>query len=160
MEQILTLDQIKKLGKQLKQQDKLIVLVGGCFDLLHLGHITLLEEAKKQGDILIVLLESDKRIGELKGSNRPLHTQSQRAQMLSNLKSVDYIILLPDKMIDQDYDMVVKQLQPAIIASTEGTSTQAHIERQAKLVNAQIYLVQSIQNLSTSRILDVVAKEL
>lgn len=160
MENVLTLDKILALSKSLHQQGRKIVLVGGCFDLLHLGHITLMEEAKKQADILIVLLESDKRIQQLKGSNRPLHTQSQRAHMLSALKSVDYIVLLPDTMNDIDYEIVVKQLQPAIIATTRGSDSLQYIEKQAKENKADVYLVEQIKNLSTSQILDVIAKEL
>lgn len=137
-----------------------MVLTGGCFDLLHFGHITLLEEAKKQGDILVVLLESDKRIQELKGSSRPLHSQKDRAYMLMALKSVDYVVCLPDIMTDEDYDLVTKKLQPAIIATTRGSEAMAYIEKQAKEIGASVFLVEPIQNLSTSKILEVVAKEL
>jgi D-beta-D-heptose 7-phosphate kinase/D-beta-D-heptose 1-phosphate adenosyltransferase len=136
------------------------VLTGGCFDLLHLGHITLLEEAKKQGDILVVLLESDTRIQELKGSNRPLHSQQQRAHMLIALKSVDYVILLPEKMSNHDYDKVTKELQPAIIATTKGSQSLQYIEKQAKEIGASVFLVELVQNLSTSKIIEIITKEL
>lgn len=160
MENIITSKQAEKLGKQLKQQDKTLVLVGGCFDLFHLGHITLLEEAKKQGDILVVLLESDERIEKLKGSNRPLHTQKQRAHMLKALCAVNYVILLPSQTTDEMYDNLVKTVQPAIIATTEGSEASQYIEKQAKRVNANVFFVKPIENLSTSRMLEVVAKEL
>lgn len=160
MNNILTIKQTEEVGKKLKQQNKQVVLVGGCFDLLHLGHITLLEEAKKQGNILIVLLESDERIRELKGNNRPLHTQDQRAHMLTSIRSVDYVLLLPDMIKDNDYNNVVKQLQPAIIATTIGSGSLKYIEKQAKENNSQIFLVDKIPNLSTSRIVDIVTKEL
>ena len=63
-----------------------IVLVGGCFDILHLGHVVFLEKAKKEGDVLVVLLESDEKVRFLKGKGRPVHTQSERAEILSALK--------------------------------------------------------------------------
>lgn len=160
MHTIIAINQTQELAKELQQQNKRVVLVGGCFDLLHYGHVTLLNQAKQQGDILIVLLESDARIQKLKGSDRPLHTQKQRAQMLTSLKSVDFVILLPSTVTNEDYDMLVKQIQPAIIATTKGSESLRYIERQAGLVDAAIYLVDIIPNLSTSRILDIVAKEL
>ena len=160
MDTTLPVDKIQQLGELLKQQKKHAVLVGGCFDLFHYGHITLLEEAKKQADVLIVLLESDERIRKLKGSERPLHTQKQRAHMLIALRSVDYVILLPKDVHDSNYDMIVKQIQPAIIATTKDSSSLRYIEKQAADSNAEIYLVDPIENLSTSRIVAVVAKEL
>lgn len=160
MQTIISIENIKTLSKELHDQNKRIVLVGGCFDLLHFGHITLLEEAKKQGDILVVLLESNRRIRALKGTERPLHTQAQRARMITNLKPVDYVVLLPDNTNDKTYNEVVKMLQPAIIATTQGSDSLRYIEKQAEDNNAQIYLATKIENLSTSRILEIVAKEL
>lgn len=159
MNNIISFEQTKTLGEELQRQGKYVVLTGGCFDLLHIGHITLLEKAREQGDILIVLLESDKRITKLKGSDRPLHTQRQRAHMLSSLRPVDYIILLPDSMTDADYDAVVKQLQPAIIATTQGSDSMQYIQEQANMVGAGIFLVEPMTNMSTSRIVDIVTKE-
>lgn len=160
MQNIISIDQVKQLGQNLHNDNKKVVLVGGCFDLLHEGHIELLEKARQQGDVLIVLLESDLSIQLLKGRSRPLHTQAQRAHMLSSLRSVDYVILLPEKMTNQDYDTVVKQLQPAIIATTKGSDATEHIERQAKDNGAIVYFAPMLQGLSTSRILEVIAKEL
>ncbi len=71
------------------------VLVGGCFDLLHFGHIKFLEEAKKSGDYLVVALESDENVRRTKGETRPIHTQEQRKAMLESLTCVDEVIMLP-----------------------------------------------------------------
>src|SRR5258708_21139402 len=84
-----------KLSKQLKDKGKIIILAGGCFDILHPGHLQLLEHAKEKGDILFVFLESDKKITELKDPERPLHTQSEPAAMLIALRFVDSVLLLP-----------------------------------------------------------------
>ena len=73
---------------------KNIVLVGGCFDIVHLGHLIFLEKAKAKGDILIVLLESDENIRKNKGQNRPINNQEDRALFLSKLKMVDKLDIL------------------------------------------------------------------
>lgn len=159
MKSILTIQEIEELGNQLRRGEKRVVLAGGCFDLLHFGHVTFLEEAKKQGDILVVLLESDAKIKKIKGNDRPLHTQKQRSHMLKSLTFVDYIILLPDDFTDAGYENVVKTLQPAIIAATKGSDSLRYITKQAHEVHARVYLIDAVKNLSTSRIIDTLQKE-
>jgi len=143
----------------LHQQDRKIVLVGGCFDILHFGHIKFLKSAKEKGDFLVVLLESDERIKQLKGSQRPLHNQLHRAEMLEELRSVDFVILLPQKMVNQDYEKIVKILQPAIIATTKGSSSLRFIKKQAKDNKAEVFISEAVPNLSTSKILNVLRSE-
>lgn len=134
--------------------DKKIVLVGGCFDILHLGHIRFLKEAKKLGNILIILLESDEKIKRIKGEGRPVNSQKARAKMLSALKDVDSVILLPEIMEDKDYDDLVKKIKPDYIAVTKGDSGLENKKRSAKLVNAKIIIATNlIEGYSTSKIL-------
>ncbi|MCB0413894.1 MAG: adenylyltransferase/cytidyltransferase family protein, partial [Bdellovibrionales bacterium] len=68
---------------------KKVVFTNGCFDLLHIGHIRYLAEAKKQGDLLIVGINSDTSVKKLKGPERPIQPEMDRAEILSHLKSVD-----------------------------------------------------------------------
>jgi D-beta-D-heptose 7-phosphate kinase/D-beta-D-heptose 1-phosphate adenosyltransferase len=75
----------------LLNKNKKIVFTNGCFDILHLGHLEYLNEAKKLGDILFIGLNSDKSIKEIKGENRPINNQDFRKEMLLNLKSVDFV---------------------------------------------------------------------
>jgi len=95
---------ITEVVQNIKKQHKKIVLVGGCFDILHPGHVIFLEKAKKVGDILFVLLESDEKVKKIKGANRPIHNQKMRAKVLSVLCCVDYIVMLPFLKSDTDYD--------------------------------------------------------
>jgi rfaE bifunctional protein nucleotidyltransferase chain/domain len=75
---------------------KKVVFTNGCFDLLHVGHIKYLKEAKALGDILVVGLNSDKSVYGLKGDNRPLQKQEDRAEILLALKMVDYVFVFDD----------------------------------------------------------------
>ena len=161
MKNILTVDKIDQLSQTLKAKKQTIVLVGGCFDILHIGHISLLESAKQKADILMLLLESDTSITKQKGTGRPLHTQTQREMVLSALRSVDYVILLPDDMSNDSYDHLVKAIQPDIIATTENDSGLIHKKRQAEMIGAQLITVNKlIQNVSTSRIVSALHNEL
>jgi len=90
---IKTQKEIVKLVQTLKKQGKKIVTLNGSFDILHLGHIKSLQEAKPQGDILVVLLNSDQSIRNYKGSKRPIIPQKDRAQTLAALECVDYVTI-------------------------------------------------------------------
>jgi rfaE bifunctional protein nucleotidyltransferase chain/domain len=74
-----------------KNKDKKIVFTNGCFDILHLGHVEYLNEAKAQGDLLIIGLNSDASVKVLKGPNRPINNEHDRLKMLMNLKAVDCV---------------------------------------------------------------------
>ena len=143
---------INQLG-QLKNREE-IVLVGGCFDILHLGHTTFLEEAKKMGKILVILLESDETIKKLKGENRPINRQIDRAEMLTKLKMVDYVVMLPELKDNQDYVDLIKKISPKIIA-TSGNDEKIELKKQeAKIVGAKLVeVIKRINQYSTSQMI-------
>lgn len=133
---------------------KRVVLAGGCFDVLHPGHVIFLEKAKRAGDRLIVLLESDEKIKEIKGVNRPVHSQKERALVLKALKFVDEVILLPYMATEKEYDAVIQKIKPDIIAVTFGDPQIHHKIRSAKLVGAKLkYVTRLTGNHSTTKVL-------
>lgn len=135
-------------------QGKRIVLGGGVFDLFHYGHLCYLKEAKKQGNILMIALEPNIFIVERKKRN-PVHTLDQRAQILSSLEMVDYVIKLPFFKKDEDYFQMVGLIKPNIIAITENDPKKDQKLEQAKMVGAQLKTVcPLIKSLSTSLILN------
>lgn len=89
-------DQIKTIAATLKVAGKVIVFTNGCFDLLHSGHVRYLAAARSLGDCLIVGLNSDKSISRLKGMTRPINRQEDRAEVLSALAAVDYVVIFDD----------------------------------------------------------------
>ncbi|MFH1454335.1 MAG: D-glycero-beta-D-manno-heptose 1-phosphate adenylyltransferase [Armatimonadota bacterium] len=96
---------LKSIISKLKKQGGKIVFTNGCFDILHVGHISYLEKAKSYGDTLIIGLNSDLSVKKLKGKDRPLFSQKERAKALSGLVSVDYVIIFnedtPEKLIGE-----------------------------------------------------------
>ena len=95
-EHIKTIDEISTIVNELKDKDKKIIFTNGCFDILHIGHIKYLEEAKSFGDILILGLNSDKSIQRIKGSNRPINTENDRAYILAALEVVDFLVIFDE----------------------------------------------------------------
>jgi rfaE bifunctional protein nucleotidyltransferase chain/domain len=156
MNKILTTEQAIKTSEALRSAGKKIVLAGGCFDILHLGHITFLEKAKEEADIFFVLLESDENIKRTKGESRPINTQHDRAKILASLTMVDYVVTLPDITDNQMYDDLVIQIKPAIIATTAGDNNRSHKERQAEKIQAKVVdVTPPISNQSTSRLVNI-----
>ncbi|HTY44331.1 MAG TPA: adenylyltransferase/cytidyltransferase family protein [Patescibacteria group bacterium] len=93
---IKTLEELKKIIEEHKKNGKKITTTSGSFDLLHIGHIYVLESAKAFTDILIVFLNNDSSIKGLKGPNRPIVSEKERAEMLSSLECVDYIVIFEE----------------------------------------------------------------
>ena len=144
MNQIFPLKKTDLLLKNLQAKNSRIVLVGGVFDIVHPGHVEFLERAKKVGDVLVVLLESDRNVEVRKGKNKPVNSQQDRAKVLGALRAVDYVICLPFMKKDQDYDQVIKQIQPQVIATTDGDPGIADKQRTAKLVGAKVKIVSKL----------------
>ena len=88
------------------------IIVNGTFDILHPAHICLLNKAKSLGDYLLVCIDTDDRVKQLKGKNRPIYNQDERKLMLLNLKSVDDVKFFND---DKELGEIVKQYQPDIM---------------------------------------------
>lgn len=160
MEKIINIDKAVKISKKLRYQGKSIVLAGGCFDILHIGHIDFLNEAKKRGDVLFVLLESDESIRRIKGNNRPINSQADRVRILSALLSVDYAIILPQLSGNKEYDEILARIKPDIIATTEGDKNREHKERQAKLTGAKVVdVIKNISNKSTTKLIKLLSED-
>ncbi len=140
-------------GMTTVQQDKKIVLAGGVFDVIHYGHLKFFEAAKREGDYLIIALEPDSSI--IKHKKRiPVHTQSQRADILSHIDYIDEIILLPEMKGYEDYLQLVLDVQPQVIAVTHGDTQRANKQRQAMKIGAEVIDVTPLhEGLSTSKIL-------
>ncbi len=136
-----------------------IVLTGGCFDILHIGHVRFLSEARGMGDILVVLLESDRKVKELKGKNRPVFIQKERAEMLSALRSVDLIVLLPMMEDDGDYLNLVTKIKPDIIAVTEDDPQIENKRLQAKEVGSELKIIPLIKTFSASKLAEILGME-
>ena len=131
---------------------KRIVLVGGCFDILHIGHVRFLSEAKRMGDYLVVLLEGDRKLKKLKGGKRPIFIQKERAEMLSALGSVDLIVLLPTMDTDRSYLNLIRRIKPEVIAVTENDPLMEKKRRQAEEVGSGLRIIPLTKRVSSSKL--------
>jgi rfaE bifunctional protein nucleotidyltransferase chain/domain len=95
-QKILTAETLPRWREELRKSGKRLVVTNGCFDILHLGHVTYLQEARAQGDALLVGVTSDANVQKLKGADRPVNNENDRAAVLAALESVSGVYLFPE----------------------------------------------------------------
>ncbi len=153
MERLIAPEALAALGAEYAAAGKKLVLTNGCFDLLHTGHVRYLEQARALGDALIVAVNSDRSVRELKGPERPLNGELDRAEVLAALRCVDHVTVFDDKRVTG----VIKALCPAIYAKG-GDYTLETLdpgERSAlEEAGATIMLVSLVPGRSTTGILE------
>ena len=97
MGKLVTQDEIIKIVRDLQQEGKTVVTTNGCYDILHVGHVRYLQKTKEVADYSVIMLNSDISVKKNKGDNRPITTQSDRAEILCALSCVDYVVIFDEK---------------------------------------------------------------
>ena len=152
---LLDVSTIKNVADELKQKDKKIVFTNGCFDLLHAGHISSFEQAKKMGDILIVAVNSDKSVKDNKGDLRPIISEKDRIKMLCSLEVIDYVVLMDDKTPER----LISIIQPDICVKGDDWKGKEIPEK--KIIDSyggELKFIELKKNLSTTKIIERILK--
>ena len=149
-------NELIEIRKRLKAVNKKVVFSNGCFDILHAGHVDYLNKAKLFGDVLIVALNSDDSVKRLKGSKRPIVKEDERAFVIANLKSVDYVTFFeedtPAKIIDD--------LIPDILVKGSDWKIENIVGRETVEKNGgKVERVEFVNFQSTSNIIDTIIKK-
>lgn len=137
------------LVAEMKKQGKQIVTFNGSFDILHSGHVKSLEEAKSQGDILIVLVNSDKSIKSYKSSKRPIVPQKERLRMLSALECVDYLTTFNEI----NSKKILSRIKPNIHCNGRDWGKNCVERATVETGGGRVYVLQWTQGLSTSKLI-------
>ncbi|MBE2256291.1 MAG: D-glycero-beta-D-manno-heptose 1-phosphate adenylyltransferase [Ignavibacteria bacterium] len=141
--------------QKLKNEDKKIVFTNGCFDILHKGHITYLNESKSLGDVLIVGVNSDDSVKKLKGDERPVTNENDRMYALDNLKPVDFVILFTE---DTPYNLI-KEIIPDILVKGGDWTPDKIIGSDIVLGNGgEVKSLKFVNGYSTTNILEKIKK--
>jgi len=142
---------LKKVVERLKKEGKRVVFTNGCFDLIHVGHTRYLEEAKKLGDILIVAVNSDQSVMTIKGNKRPIIPEEERAEVLSALQCVDFVVIFhePDPL------NIISLLKPDVLVKGGDWSEDAIIGREVvESIGGKVVRIPEIKGASSSSIID------
>ncbi len=153
---IKSVQELKKISDKLRSQSKKIVTTNGVFDILHVGHIRYLKQAKSLGDILIVGINSDSSVKKIKGPKRPINSENERAEVLSALQFVDYILIFSE---DNPVSWL-KEIKPHYHAKGGDYSIDRIIERSVVESNhGKIVLLSLAEGKSTSNIIERIKSE-
>ncbi|HEY4259068.1 MAG TPA: D-glycero-beta-D-manno-heptose 1-phosphate adenylyltransferase, partial [Schlesneria sp.] len=145
---LVTTTEISDLASTYRQQGKRIVFTNGCFDLLHVGHVTCLEEAALMGDVLIVAVNSDASVKRLKGPSRPVISQQERATILASLGGVDHVVIFDDDTPVQ----LLSQIRPHLLV--KGGTTQEIIGRDiVESYGGEVRQVGTVEGKSTTQLI-------
>jgi rfaE bifunctional protein nucleotidyltransferase chain/domain len=154
---IVQLEELSDRCEKLRSAGKKIVATNGCFDLLHLGHVRYLQAARSLGDLLVVGLNGDRSVRELKGPGRPITTQSDRAEILAALECVDLVTIFPEIRATKFLAMV----RPAVYVKGGDYSSETLDEEELamlKEIEAAIRLIPYQTGYSTSGLIDQICK--
>ncbi|MDX9702777.1 MAG: adenylyltransferase/cytidyltransferase family protein [Candidatus Auribacterota bacterium] len=147
MKKLRTLAELKEIVRLLKENGKTVVFTNGCFDILHVGHIRCLREAKSLGDILIVAVNSDESIAVNKGLENLFYPQDERVEILNAIEYIDYLLLFSDITVDN----ILLELKPSIHAKGTDYTVETVPERATVLsYGGSIAIVGDEKNHSSS----------
>ena len=152
-------NELPNLLKKLRDENKTIVTTNGCFDILHVGHVRYLEKTKTFADVLIVALNSDKSVKSIKGESRPINNENDRAEVLSGLKSVDYVVLFDE---DSPIDLLL-EIKPDLRRKLQKEGADYTVETlpEAKKImeaGGRIEFISFVEGKSTTSIIEKMRK--
>ena len=148
---IVPLKKLIKIIQKLKSQNKIIVTTNGVFDILHLGHVKYLEQSKNLGDFLIVGVNSDASVKQIKGDKRPINDEKSRIGVLAGLESVDYVFLFDEK----DPRKWLSKIKPNIHVKAGDYKLSQILEKDAvEKNNGKILIVKMEKGYSTTGLIE------
>src|SRR5712671_6621024 len=152
---IVSRDALRQRLTEHKRHGRRIVLANGCFDTLHVGHIRYLEGARREGDILVVAVNSDSSVCALKGVGRPILPETARAALVSALRAVDYVLLFSEPNVEA----LLEDLRPDVHAKGTDYTTESVPERAiAARLGIRVAIVGDPKDHSTRELLESVRK--
>ena len=160
-EKILTAEQAAAKADQLKRAGKRLVTLNGSFDLLHAGHLDQLEEAKQQGDVLFVGLNSDQSVKAKKGDRRPLVPEPARAALLAALACVYYVVIMNVSYDDEPMATLLPAVKPDVhVNGPDRGAPETWIEWPLlQELGAEGYTVQRRNDFSTTQLIDTIKRD-
>jgi rfaE bifunctional protein nucleotidyltransferase chain/domain len=152
-QKILSLPALRQRADEMRQAGQRLVLTNGCFDLLHVGHVRYLQQARQLGDFLAVAVNADQSVHVLKGAGRPLNSEGDRAEVLAALECVDLVTIFPDVRATE----VIKATRPAIYVKGGDYTLESLNEEEVaalKEVGAEIRTLPLVPGKSTTSLIE------
>src|SRR5258705_6388286 len=148
--QILAIESFQRVRLDLREADKRLVFTNGVFDILHVGHVRYLSKARKLGDALVVAINSDRSVRELKGPSRPVVGEGERAEMLAALRCVDFVVVFDDI---SPRNIIASLLPDVLVKGGDYTPEQIHGREEVEAAGGIVVALPFIEGASTTSII-------
>ena len=153
--QIIAREEVKALGERLRREGRRIVFANGCFELLHVGHVRYLADAREQGDVLVVGVNSDRAVAALKGPGRPVLPAEARTELVAALAAVDYVVIFDDLTAEG----ILRDLRPHVHSKGTDYTVETVPEREVmKSLGGTIHIAGDAKRHSTRDLLTEMAR--
>lgn len=153
-----TVTELKPVIERLQAEGKTVVWTNGCFDILHVGHVMYLEKASREGDILVVGLNSDESVQRLKGPNRPIVPEDERSFVLAALECVDFVTVFSEPAPVE----IIETLHPDVYAKGGDYTIDTIVQEERRIVEGyggRIAIISGLEGKSTTAIIDKILEE-
>jgi D-beta-D-heptose 7-phosphate kinase/D-beta-D-heptose 1-phosphate adenosyltransferase len=148
--QILPIESFRRVRLGLREANKRLVFTNGVFDILHVGHVRYLSEARKLGDLLVVAINSDRSVRELKGPSRPVVSEGERAEMLAALRCVDFVVVFDDI---SPRTVIASLLPDVLVKGGDYTPEQIHGREEVEAAGGIVVALPFFEGASTTSII-------
>ena len=154
-EKILSLDALLGLRERLRAEGKTLVFTNGVFDLLHVGHVRYLAAARALGDALVVAINSDDAVRKLKGEDRPIVNEAERAEILGALRQVDYVTVFDDI---SPRSLIAALLPDVLVKGGDYGLDEIHGREEVETAGGRVISLPFVEGLSTSKMIEKMRK--
>jgi len=151
IEKIMSPEQMLRERKRLRAADQRLVFTNGVFDLLHVGHVRYLEQARSLGDALLVAINSDRTVRELKGSDRPVFNEAERAEILAALRCVDYVTVF-DNISPRS--LITELLPDVLVKGGDYQLDQIHGREEVEAAGGKVISLPFVEGSSTTTLIE------
>jgi D-beta-D-heptose 7-phosphate kinase/D-beta-D-heptose 1-phosphate adenosyltransferase len=148
---IVSMDELREERARLRGEGKRLVFTNGCFDILHVGHVRYLQRARELGDVLIVAINSDRSVRELKGALRPIMSEQERAEMLAALTAVDYVTVFDDI---SPRTLIAEVLPDILVKGGDYNLDEIHGREEVEAAGGRVMSLPFVEGASTSSIIE------
>jgi len=148
-DKILTKDAMAAERARLKEQGKVVSFTNGCFDILHTGHVTYLQFARQQGDVLVLGMNSDASVKRNKGDDRPIVCEEDRARVVAALECIDYVVLFDE---DEPKELI-GELLPDVLVKGEDWAHYVSGRKEVEAAGGKVVLAKMVEGRSTTNVI-------
>lgn len=152
---IVSSDELQRERARLRAEGKQLVFTNGCFDILHVGHVRYLQSARNLGQALVVAINSDRTVRELKGTGRPIMNEEERAEMLAALSAVDYVTIFDDI---SPRALIAEILPDILVKGGDYELDEIHGREETEAAGGRVLSLPFVEGASTSSIIERVKR--